>query len=100
MSCHQCEVAQNEPETKKFYFRWKNANIQIVACNNHAAEIMEALKESDPRRLIEQLLSIIELKTENQIDTAKAYVMADEAIVNFINNPGVSAAYDEIKKMI
>ena len=48
MSCEKCE---NEPIVGAFY-RWKTANVEIVACKAHWLEISEALHEaqSKPKR--------------------------------------------------
>lgn len=39
MSCKKCD---NEPITGAFY-RWRNANIEIVACEEHLKEVSNAL---------------------------------------------------------
>ena len=40
MSCDRCE---NNP-IRGVYFRWKNANIEIVGCTDHIKEVMDALR--------------------------------------------------------
>lgn len=42
MSCQKCD---NEPITGAYY-RWKNANIEIVACKEHWLEIREVLNKA------------------------------------------------------
>ena len=42
MSCSKCE---KEP-IKGAYYRWRNANIEIVACKRHWFEIREVLNEA------------------------------------------------------
>jgi len=42
MSCEKCE---KEPIVGAFY-RWKTANIEIIACKEHWLEIREALNKA------------------------------------------------------
>jgi hypothetical protein len=41
MSCIDCE----EKPLRGAYYRWKNANVEIIACEKHCKEIMEALNK-------------------------------------------------------
>jgi hypothetical protein len=41
MSCQDCEECQEQGI--KSYYRWRNANIEIVACPQHLMEVFEAL---------------------------------------------------------
>ena len=43
MSCNNCE---EEPIQGAFY-RWKNANVEIVACKEHWIEITDELNKED-----------------------------------------------------
>lgn len=47
MSCQKCEE-QQEPENGEVrlaYYRWKNANIEMVGCNEHLREIFDVLSK-------------------------------------------------------
>ena len=44
MSCENCENKSIPKEGA--YYRWKNANIEILACRQHWLEIREALNEA------------------------------------------------------
>jgi len=46
MSCEKCE---DEP-LRGAWYRWKNANVEIVACEEHWLEITEALNFSQQRK--------------------------------------------------
>ena len=46
MSCEACE----ENPTLGAFYRWKNANIEIIACREHWLEISEALSEAQKRK--------------------------------------------------
>ena len=41
MSCNKCNEFQDSEVTS--FFRWKNANIEIRACEEHLKEVFEAL---------------------------------------------------------
>lgn len=41
MSCQQCEDFQDGEQTS--YYRWKNANIEVRACQTHLKEVFAAL---------------------------------------------------------
>ena len=43
MSCQKCEEYQNGPLVS--YYRWKNANIKVVACPEHLQEVFDALNK-------------------------------------------------------
>lgn len=43
MSCKECGVAQDGPQGS-YYFRWKNANIELRGCREHIQEVMDALR--------------------------------------------------------
>ena len=42
MSCEKCN---NEP-IRGAYYRWKNANVEIIACEEHWREIREVLNKA------------------------------------------------------
>lgn len=42
MSCKACE----ETSLRGAFYRWKNANIEIVACKKHWLEIREVLSKA------------------------------------------------------
>ena len=42
MSCRICIDSQDRLEGS-YWYRWKNANIEIRACRQHAKEIIDAL---------------------------------------------------------
>lgn len=44
MSCQDCEDFQQSGMTS--YFRWKNANIEVRACEKHLTEIFAVLREA------------------------------------------------------
>lgn len=41
MSCEKCERAKEE--NGRCFYRWKNANIEIIGCRPHLREVLEAL---------------------------------------------------------
>ena len=43
MSCQDCEDFQDSQKTS--FYRWKNANIEVRACEKHLKEIFEALNK-------------------------------------------------------
>ena len=45
MSCEDCETS---PISGAFY-RWKNANVEIIGCKKHLLEIFDALSEAQHR---------------------------------------------------
>lgn len=47
MSCQKCE---DEPVRGVFY-RWKNANIEIIACREHWVEIRDTLDKAQKDEL-------------------------------------------------
>lgn len=55
MGCQACDAAQEQapnPGGGYYYFRWKNANIQLSGCREHVAEVIEVLREvTAPRPL-------------------------------------------------
>lgn len=44
MSCQDCEKFQETTMTS--YYRWKNANIEVRACEKHLKEIFEVLNKT------------------------------------------------------
>lgn len=44
MSCLECEKFQ-EDTNKTSYYRWRNANIEVRACEKHLREIFDALND-------------------------------------------------------
>jgi len=47
MSCKKCDEFQNGYKTS--YYRWKNANIEIRACEEHLKEVFEALHKAQEK---------------------------------------------------
>lgn len=46
MSCEHCSKAQDEIEERGLaYYRWKNANVAIIGCEQHLIEICDALNK-------------------------------------------------------
>lgn len=43
VSCKACEEFQESSAT--FYYRWKNANIEVRGCEAHLREVFDALNE-------------------------------------------------------
>jgi hypothetical protein len=43
MSCQDCDEWQDSD--KHAYYRWKNANVEVRACNKHLIEIFDALNK-------------------------------------------------------
>ena len=43
MSCRECNKAQQK--SLSYYYRWKNANIEIRGCRKHSKEVMDALNK-------------------------------------------------------
>lgn len=54
MSCEVCEAiiedTLEEAQPQLMYFRWKNANIAILACPKHAKEVMDVLRQAQEGR--------------------------------------------------
>lgn len=48
MSCNACDDRQNDGAI--CYYRWKNANLLIVGCDEHLKEVFEALNEVQAAR--------------------------------------------------
>ena len=46
MSCDKCD---DEP-IRGAYYRWKNANVEIVACEEHWLEIRDVLNKAQKER--------------------------------------------------
>lgn len=46
MSCHACDAFAEDPNRGAFFYRWKHADIEIVACREHAKEVMDALNSA------------------------------------------------------
>lgn len=44
MTCKECEKIDEKKELI-YYFRWGIANIGIIACEQHAKEIIKVLRE-------------------------------------------------------
>ena len=42
MSCEKCDL-KNEGQEKIAYYRWKNANIGMMGCDEHLREIFDEL---------------------------------------------------------
>ncbi len=47
MSCKDCEEFQESDS--HYYFRWGIANIDIRACEKHAAEVMDVLRDAQAK---------------------------------------------------
>ena len=43
MSCAACEIAQDDMTGAPYYYRWKDADIQIRGCAKHVEEVMTVL---------------------------------------------------------
>ncbi len=44
MSCEKCEASQDTFDaTKVAYYRWKNANIAMIGCDEHLRQVFDAL---------------------------------------------------------
>ena len=47
MSCRPCQDAQNGlTETSSYYFRWRDATIELRGCQRHIEEVMDWLRKS------------------------------------------------------
>lgn len=46
MACRECEIFQASALNRGYYFRWKNANIELKECERHITEVMYALREA------------------------------------------------------
>lgn len=46
MSCINCD----EKPITGAYFRWKNANVEIIACEEHWKEIRDVLRKEQVKR--------------------------------------------------
>ena len=46
MSCKNCNIKQDDPNSGMAYYRWKNANVAIDGCKEHLLEIFDALSEA------------------------------------------------------
>ncbi len=44
MSCIKCDEFQNSDRTS--YYRWKNANVEVRACEDNLKEVFNALNEA------------------------------------------------------
>ena len=49
MSCQACHDFQETDQTS--FFRWKNANVEIRACEYHLSEIFDVLREYQKREV-------------------------------------------------
>ncbi|KKM79321.1 hypothetical protein LCGC14_1351140 [marine sediment metagenome] len=50
MSCQNCNIKQDDPNSGIAYYRWKNANIAIDGCREHVLEIFDALNKAQSER--------------------------------------------------
>ena len=48
MSCEKCGKAQEKGRIA--YFRWKNANIALLGCEEHLREVIEWLRKYNEKR--------------------------------------------------
>lgn len=65
MSCKNCDE-----QSVVGHYRWKNANIEIKACQEHFSEMitaLSALQEYDTKLLINKLKTLNELKNTEAI---------------------------------
>jgi hypothetical protein len=46
VSCKACEAFQRSAYTA--FFRWRNATIEVRACDEHRAEVFDALRKALP----------------------------------------------------
>jgi hypothetical protein len=44
MSCIKCDEFQDSNKTS--YYRWKNANVEVRACEEHLKEVFKALNDA------------------------------------------------------
>lgn len=44
MTCRECQIFQEGNKTS--FFRWKNTDIEIRACNEHLKEVFEVLRNA------------------------------------------------------
>jgi hypothetical protein len=49
MSCQACIDSQDGPQGS-YYFRWKNANIELRGCREHITEVMDVLRDAHKRK--------------------------------------------------
>ncbi len=50
MSCKNCEEYQEGEEIRVAYYRWKNANIEMVGCPEHLREVFDALNNAQVQK--------------------------------------------------
>ncbi|KKN24670.1 hypothetical protein LCGC14_0892480 [marine sediment metagenome] len=50
MACKNCEKVQATLDNTAFY-RWKNADVEIRACQKHLAEIFDVLSDAQLKAL-------------------------------------------------
>ena len=60
MSCQKCE----EEPMRGAFFRWKNANIEIVACKEHWLEITDILNRRNELEIFREKMKPRNLKEE------------------------------------
>ena len=48
MSCEKCKEVQDSDITS--FYRWKNANVEIRACDEHLKEIFSILTEAQKKK--------------------------------------------------
>jgi hypothetical protein len=80
MSCIDCE----EKPIRGAYYRWKNANVEIIACEKHWREIREVLSEAQSEKATppqeaeewwdEFIFTFVSLKEKQQVEHGGEYV--------------------------
>lgn len=50
MSCKKCEEFQDSGMTS--YIRWGNANVEVIACEQHLREIFKVLNDNNSQATI------------------------------------------------
>lgn len=61
MSCDACEKFQKAERTS--YYRWKNANIEVRACEQHLTEVFARLR--DPVSLSAEEIKVVQAMIAN-----------------------------------
>lgn len=92
MSCEGCEDIWTEDRIKKIYpYRWKNANIGIVACDIHAKEVIESLNGIKEPNLLEMYV-----KTEGGVVYALRKTGGEYELLDRNTNTSFKGVYVKI----
>ncbi len=49
MSCQQCDDFQDSTNGS-YFFRWKQANIELRGCREHISEVMDVLRKAQAEK--------------------------------------------------